>query len=542
MTAGATYSAVFRAELLRNRRRPAPYVMAAVFIGNATLWALAGPAASRGWSTGSDFYITRLFTGFSFMTLPLCTAILMGDPVLRDFSERIDPLVFSKPLRRAAYVLGKFSGSFAVLMCCQLTFAITLIVCNAWANGETTAVSRMVDYVRHFVFFVCITHLALAAFHFAVGTLTRSSKAVYVVAICGYPLYIGYQLQLATLPSRWRIALDPLLFNWSGEVARGQTAEWVTSLSLQYDGDMIVNRLVLLTVTVGLLSIACLLFNPVREHATSPRAMKMRRLARPEPIFDVQSLIPTAWRADIDVLVACITVETRLLVAERSLVVILPLAVITAVMGPLTYGVRRSAIEGVSAGYAFEVTRVLLLVVIGVTVFYVGEAMHRDKERRIASLIWATPARTPTLLLAKLAVVVGLSLSIIAITAGVTAGIQLWRTHELPELTPYMKAFFVIVAPTTCLAATAAAALNALLRDKYSAYIGAVGIVIILLYLYGQGYVSWAYNPALVGLWSAADLDRGADVWLRLGEHRVYVLALSVVLFGLVQRSRALRS
>ncbi|HKG20537.1 MAG TPA: hypothetical protein VKC34_01445, partial [Blastocatellia bacterium] len=93
--ARAPFGAIFRAEILINLKRVAPYAMMILFSGNALLWWGAGPAPYRGWATNSEHFILKMMTVFSFMTCPLFTAVIMGEPVIRDFKVGIDPLIFS---------------------------------------------------------------------------------------------------------------------------------------------------------------------------------------------------------------------------------------------------------------------------------------------------------------------------------------------------------------------------------------------------------------------------------------------------------------
>ena len=103
------FAAVFTNEVLLNTKRVAPYALMIFFASNAVLWWGWGPAVERGWATNSDFYIRETSAGFSFILgLPIFTAIMMGDTVVRDFRLGVDPLIFSKPVGRAAYLLGKF--------------------------------------------------------------------------------------------------------------------------------------------------------------------------------------------------------------------------------------------------------------------------------------------------------------------------------------------------------------------------------------------------------------------------------------------------
>src|SRR5258706_14770488 len=123
-------SAVFQNEVLLNSKRVAPYALAILFSSNAVLWSVAGAAVHYGWATNSDFYIARNFAGFAcgILGLPLFGAIIMADPVIRDWNLNVAPLIFSKAVSRAAYLAGKFFGSFLVLVCCQVTFALTMLL------------------------------------------------------------------------------------------------------------------------------------------------------------------------------------------------------------------------------------------------------------------------------------------------------------------------------------------------------------------------------------------------------------------------------
>ena len=67
-------------------KRIAPYALMILFAANAVLWWGRGPAVRLGWATNSDYYIVRNLLGFSFLLgLPIFNAVIMGDPVIRDF-------------------------------------------------------------------------------------------------------------------------------------------------------------------------------------------------------------------------------------------------------------------------------------------------------------------------------------------------------------------------------------------------------------------------------------------------------------------------
>ncbi len=240
------FAAVFQNELRLNSKRIAPYALMIFFSSNAVLWSVAGAAVTEGWATNSDFYIRRNFAGFAFgiLGLPLFAALIMADPVIRDWNLGVNSLIFSKPVSRAAYLLGKFSGSFFVLICCQAAFAVTLVLLQVFHTSRMIVLPfRVFPYFKHFFLLVVVSYLLFAAVYFTVGALTRNAKIVYGLAFSYYPLYIAYQLViLRNLPLGWRTILDPFLMRSSMETPWGQDPDWVDQIVVIYTPVMIANR------------------------------------------------------------------------------------------------------------------------------------------------------------------------------------------------------------------------------------------------------------------------------------------------------------
>src|SRR6266567_6799796 len=244
------FAAIFRNEVLLNAKRIAPYGLMVLFSANAVLWWGWGPAVRLGWATNSEYYIARSLKAFSFLLgLPVFTAVIMGDPVLRDFRLDIDPLIFSKPVNRAQYLFGKFFGNFFVLVCCMAAFPLTLLVLQAFRPSQMIVQpAQVIPYFKHFLFFVVITHLAFAAIYFTVGTLTRNNKIVYLLAVCFYSIYVATMVfLLRPLTIRWRNVLDPFLLNAGpSNNGFGNSADYLNQYIIRYTPDMIGNRVVVL--------------------------------------------------------------------------------------------------------------------------------------------------------------------------------------------------------------------------------------------------------------------------------------------------------
>ncbi|HKR61941.1 MAG TPA: ABC transporter permease [Pyrinomonadaceae bacterium] len=565
------FAAVFQNEVRLNSKRIAPYVLMLFSVFNAVLWSVGLGATYYGkevlakygrlWATNSDYYITHNFAGFAIgiFGLPIFAALIMAEPVRRDFRLEIDALIFSKPVSRAQYLLGKFFGSFFVLVCCQASFAATLILLQVFPTSQMVVLPiRLLPYFKHFIMIVVITYFLFAAVYFTVGTLTRNPKVVYGLAIAYYPLSIFYGFFLKDLPPRWRVLLSPLMLSEVQIQTWGRSPEWVDQLVVSYTPIMIANRALVILAAAVCLVIACLrfrmseptpakpgnfswlnlsagsevlYFDPPNLQATPGHTASDVGSVRVEKTEAKETAVPnvsssnTGLRANLAKLAAALGVEFRLLRAERSLVVITPLAVFLPNLELAFYRVVREG--SYSATYATGTAKTLLFFLIGMTVFYVVESMQRDREVRIEPVLWAKPITNSVLLLSKFLATFLLMLSVITI-AGLTAiAIQLLRGHAPVELYPYLVAYSVILIPSIVFMAGVSILLNVVLREKYLAYVVIVGVGAGLFYLYGQGYNHWLYNPVLYNLWTYSDLT-GPGLG-RILSYRAYCLVLAAI-------------
>lgn len=533
-------AAIVKNELLLSSKRVAPYLMAILFGGNALLWWGWGPAAGRGWATNSDAFIAGVLPVYSFMTLPLFTALLMADPVIRDFRIGIAPLILSKPVSRAQYLLGKFFGNFFVLACCQSAFVITLFVLQAFRKpGMIVLEVRTFSYLKHFLIFVVLSHVVLAAFYFTVGTLTRNAKIAYAFGFSFYPLYIAYQVVvLKSLSPRWQRILDPLLMNWGNKSTTGRSAEWMNQLVVVYDLDLFVNRGMMILAASICLAILYFRF-AIAERPESNEVFSVLKLSTAADRIHLHSETLQATRSTqvetidsqnnargsvvslphvtiankglgpfLHQLIGVIGTEFRLLRAERGLVVVLPLAILFSF---LSLPFQAVGGENYSVAFASSTANGMLIFLIGVIVFYTGEAMHRDREVRIEPVLWSMPVPNSVLLLSKFLTTISLSLVLILLMGLTAIATQFLRGQTPVDMSVYLITYSVILFPGIVFVTGLSIALNVLLREKYLTYAVSFGASVGLFYLYSQGQNHWLYNPLLYQLWKYADLTRAGN-------------------------------
>jgi ABC-type transport system involved in multi-copper enzyme maturation permease subunit len=504
------------------------------------LWWGWGPAVQRGWATNSEFYIQRNMAAFCIILgLPIFTAIIMGDPVIRDFRLGVDPLIFSKPVGRASYLFGKFLGNFFVLVCCQSAFAITLFLLQ-WVPFSRMVVLpvRVVPYFKHFFIIVVISHLVLAAIYFTAGTLSRNAKVVFGLAASFYPVFIVVSFLVKDLPSSFHVLIDPMGFNLGEKLVKNPwdlSADFLNKAVLNYSFLAYVNRAWVIIVSALLLSIVYFRFriDPQEEKSENFTMLTLaevsERIPYSAPSYGLIDLpiessrdritLPhvTSTRGPVATLykiIAAMGVELRLLRAERGLVVLLPLAIILSF---LSVPFSRIAVEvSYSVTSATGTANMLLLFLTCVIVFYTGEAVHRDRELKIEPIVWSAPAPNSVLLISKWLAITLLAFLVIIVGGITTILTQLARGYTPVDLSAYLIIDAIVVVPGIFFLTSFVIALNVLLRNKYLAYVVAVSIGSGLFYLYNLGYNHWLYNPLLYRLWTYSDLTGGTILTYRL--------------------------
>lgn len=562
--------AIIRQEILYNVKRPAPWLLLALFSGNAALWTFAGPAQVRGWAINSDFYVARMCAGFAFLTAPFFVAVLMGDPIVRDYRLGVAPLLLSRPVSRAEYLTGKFLGNFLVLAACCAGFAVTMFLLQGAAgDGSIVLPWRLAPYLKHFSMLVVVPVLALAALCFTVGTLTRSVKLVYGLVAS---LYVLHGVAMTTLKGStpfWSNLLDPVAFGAVNELGRGRRAAALNQLAISYTGVLLANRALTLALAALCLTILYLRFSRV-ERGAAPRdtgalvvlglSEKAERLSREEAAASGQRAstgeghppardelvrahtvplpLPAVTRGGprtrLAQFAAAVGVEFRLLRSERSLIVLAPVAVFLCSAELESHGTAFGApFFPLSSVYAANSVNALLIMVCGITIFYTGEVLHRDRELGVEPALWSTPVPDWLLLLSKFAAMFLLALGLVALVGLTALALQLFRGAASVELSPYLIIYTVILLPTIAFMVGAAIALNVLLRDKHLAHAAGVALGVGLFYLLGRGYINWLYNPVLYRLWAYSDMTGLGPYRTGLLLHRVYWLAITAACLAL---------
>lgn len=537
-------AAIIGGEFRLNLKRVAPYVMCALFCLNAVVWWSSRPG--QGLTSNGDFAIAGLFAVFSFFTAPFFTALMLGEPIVRDIRLQIIPLILSKPINRTEYVLGKFLGNYLVMMSCYSVYGLTLVALQ-WTRTESMTVLpwRTLPYIKHFVVFLAITQFTMGACWFMIGSLTRSVRLVYALVTSFYFLYPAVSIFTGNFLPRWRVELDVVGMSWL-ELARvGRTIDEINRITLVYDWVFLSNRILILLVGVLFLIVTVMRLRVDHEAERKPERSLGLLLAPERLSLEVAAGVNDSivFERDLNAVelpvvnaesrgflnhtrqfIAAAKSELRFLLIERSLFIVAPLIVLLSCLELQPFSATAIPQPAV---YATNSTRALTLLLFGVILFYAGEAMHREKECRTHSIIWPLPPPNWVFLLAKFASVLALCIALIGLTGVSAIGLQVYRGADRLGVVSYASIYSVILIPTIlcCIALTMMT--HSLLRRKYVAHVINLAIGGSLIVLLTQNHVGALYNPSLYRLWSYAESSGFSLDFGLLMMHRVYLLSIT---------------
>lgn len=551
-----------RASLVANVRRLTFWVFAAVFVllavmlyrGGLGFGGMADTGAKLG--TNADYAIAAMLGAFSFFLMHF-TATLCGDPIALDHRLRLAPLLRSTPLSASTYVLGRFLGGYLSLLAIYGVYVAALIA-GQWipaAEDRLTLAWRLWPYLKHAFWFMVVPTFFVGSVSFAIGTLTRSMRMVYVFASA---LLVGWfllQLAMGDAASRRLAYFEPSGLIWLAEkVAKNRGNAWLNENAIAIDWGFALNRLALVVLGGAALALTVRRYPRLDTESEAPPASRsaLQRIwawfrGVQAPVADRYEVWsghasvpqvepaprgPTLWLATVW---SAFVTELRLLVSERSLWIMIPIVMLFAGAVVQSFaGAFNLPLYPVSSEYAALMVPPLLMLLAGTTIFYTGEVFHRDESSGVRGILYATPASNGAFLLAKFAamVVLGLSMALLAaLTAMANQAVRWWSAGEDARvaLPPYLELGLHVVLPAVVTMCALALVVNVLVRSRYLAYFAllAAGGAYVWWVLI-QGHRSLLWNPLAAGHWRYSDLTRLESAERALAWHHVYWAALLV--------------
>lgn len=263
---------ILKFELQYRKKRPATYIYFAILFLMAAL-TMSTDIIQVGGGSGlvkenSPTTIANMMTILSAFMMMITSAI-MGVAVLRDFEHNTESMLFTTPISKFDYLLGRFLGSFLVVLFVFVGMMLGFMV-GEFFNPDTDKMLpfNLFNYLHPFLYFVIPNLLFTSILFFFTGALSRKMVTVYVQWILLFAVYQVAVILTSEVDDRSIAALiDPFAYMTIQNTIQYWTVAEQNSQVIPFEGVVLWNRILwlgvgLIAMLIGYFSFS---FNVVRK-------------------------------------------------------------------------------------------------------------------------------------------------------------------------------------------------------------------------------------------------------------------------------------
>ena len=467
-------------------------VLAALFFGAASSENVQIGGAIENTNRNAPFVVQSYFSIASLLTLLMTTAFATS-AATRDFTYQTNQILFTTPLRKVSYLLGRFLGSStaAVFPLVGISIGILLASVMPWNEPERWGVNSLAPHLFGFINFAIPNTLITAALIFSIAVVTRSSTFAFIAAIL---ILVGYGISQSLISNldneQLALLLDPLGVRPFNRLTRYWTITDRNTLTLGLSGMLLVNRIIWLAVALLVFGAMAWRFSFSESTRRWRWFSKRKAMAEPTiaqdgtshpvsrlPKVDVREGGSANWQ----VIWAQLKLDFRETVRSRVFLILVVVGIIDLIAGmqlrssegfgnstlPVTYWVINTIRGG------------LYLFLVAIITHYCGVLVWKERESKLDEVVDALPYPTWTTYVAKTAAMMAIVLIMLIAGMMVGLGYQTFRGFTRYQLGLYgtelllndmLQFFFLVVL---------AMAWHVVSPNKYVGYFGFIAFLIV---------------------------------------------------------------
>jgi ABC-type transport system involved in multi-copper enzyme maturation permease subunit len=494
---------IFRYEMRHRVRSASTWIYLVVFLllGFVTIHVDADGSSATHVNAPSRLALLTIMAG---MVGLLVSAAFFADAAIRDYDARMDPLLFTSPIRRVDYLGGRFLAALTfnaiILLGIPVGQAIATLMPYLPAHVFGPFVAGA--FVQAYLLFLLPNLVLSGAVLFTVAVFSRQTIPVYLAAIL---VFIGYVVAV-NLPAG-NVVVDFLTDPLGVRVLNSVTERWTPAERnvrlIGSSGALLTNRAVWLMIAACILAVLHRRFR--FEHASLAGVLSRAKDRIFSSSFDVGHLEPREGSLSPTVTPRAFGLRTSLrqtlaiarrgiaeIVASPAFILLFVAKVgLTLIMGwdagegvfdtsttPLTILI----IERLSDTPLVAVTYLLVAV-------FAGELIWKNRDDDMAEIADAAPV-------SDAATVIGDFFALVAILAALQLPVliggvllQAFQSYTNFELGLYLRLLFGIQLTNLVLLAALAVFIHVVVNHKYLGHLAVVVAMLVLTILRGVGWV-----------------------------------------------------
>lgn len=411
----------------------------------------------------------------------ILASMIMGVSVLRDFEYEIESLLFSTPIKKRDYLIGRFLGAFTVLL-----FVFTGIIWGMmlgefmpWNRPDELLAFNAFIYIKTFQMVTLPTLFFGAALFFITGALTRNLVVVYTQGVI---LFVVFLLTKAITNAFWQAIFDPFSLTTTTYITKSWSVLEKSTLELPFIGALLYNKLfwVLLGLIALIYGYKKFNFNIVKEKK-SKRKQVQKLVAKSAnvnsdieiPKAKKQYGLPSKWTQLKEFswfyfISICKQPSFWGIVICGMIIILINSVNLGTVYGVDSYPATYFIVE--------ELQETSYFFFIIILVFYSGELVWKERGVKLNLIYDATPMSSFVRLAGKF---IGLNLIyVVLILALISSGIlfQTLSGYYNYEFQVYFNGFFLEILPVLSIFTCLAFFIQSIVNNKF------VGIILVIVF------------------------------------------------------------
>jgi ABC-2 type transport system permease protein len=467
----------------------------------------------------------------------------VSNAIIRDDATGFGPMIRSTSVTRNDLVLGRFLGGLAIALIGYIGVPVGmgLGVMMPWVDPETVGAGGFMVYAWHYLVIAAPNIFIASAFLFGLATITRSMLATYIGVIIFVFGYLTVTSILGSKPEYQDILakLEPFGVGALSEATRYWTAAEMNSKLLPFAGNVVFNRVLAMLLGTVFVALTCWRFS-MSERAPSKRSLKKQAKASVREA-KAAAVMPMLTGAEVRAsdgvqarraqLLARLQTEVTQALKSPGLIVLLALGMLNSgaslwfsenLYGTSSYPLTANIIETTRQSFSL-----FLLIV---AVFYGGELVWRERDRKLNEIIDSTPVPSWVMVVPKItAIFVVLMLMNLA---GMFTGLafQLIKGSATLGIIQYLGWFVLPSTVDMALIATLAVFAQVVSPNKYVGW----GIMMVWfiggIFLRNLGYENLLYTFASGPGEPLSDMNGAGGFWVGAAWARLYWICFAALL------------
>ena len=479
---------------------------------------------------------------FSLFYLFVITAFV-ANAIVRDDISGFAPIVRATHVTKTQIVIGRFLGGLAIAWAGFAALPLGMIVGTfmPWVDPETIGPNRLGHYGWYYLIVAMPNIFMLAAVLFALATILRSMLASYIGAVVLVMAYlvtrgaVGQKLEWRETFARW----EPIGTGAFSEATRYWTQAEMNNRLVEFAGVIAFNRFV--TIGLGLLFLGLTLWRfSMSERAPSRRQLRKlkkresreARAAALAPVGGGEAIIARDRIPNRATQFAMrLGTEVRQVLTSPGLIVLTLLTVAFTAANLWQGGSAYGTSDYPTVSSVVETVRGLSSIfLLLIAVFYGGELVWRERDRKLNELIDSTPVASWVMTLPKI-LAIFLILVLVNLAAALTGIVyQLSQSAREIGLGAYLNWFIIPSSIDMLLIAVLAVVVQVLSPSKYIGW-GIMFLWFVLnIFLSNLGYANPLYIYPGAPSVPVSDFVGQGSFWWGAFVLRVYWCAFAVIL------------